>query len=301
MAATPVVTAETLTVEVLEKLLQTPPRSSRVMLITPEVAEHILKTYNINNRPKKPAKITEYAMDMKAGRWMVTGDTIKFSTAQYLRDGQNRLLGCTRSGVPFTSHIVFGIDDRAFLKMDIGKVRSPTDCLNICGVSKAPVVSTAIRWLLMLRSDRVKNRMTFSNEIIVREWEAVYSKPVQGVYLRDSISVGASCQKDKLMAPGLAAALHFTFAQVDRQRADDFFTGVITGLNLTDEKDARVCLRRKLIDMRDDKSSWVVDIFRAAWVILAWNAFATNRRITEKSLAWSKDMPFPKIAGSMLF
>src|SRR5260370_32986795 len=119
----------TKTLERIRSYVKHAPEHSRVFTITPPIAEGLLLDYNSGNRPKKPKAIARYAEDMAAQRWSVTGDTIKFS--KRLRDGQNRLAACVRSGVPFRTYIVFGIDDDAFDRMDQGRNRSGSDILAI--------------------------------------------------------------------------------------------------------------------------------------------------------------------------
>jgi hypothetical protein len=111
------------TLDRIRHYIVTPPENSRVMTVTPTICPMLLE-YNISNRPKKDKKILEYANYTMAGEWMLTGDTIKFSDAGLLRDGQNRLMACIKAGVPFRTHIVFGIDDKAFDRLDQGKNRN---------------------------------------------------------------------------------------------------------------------------------------------------------------------------------
>jgi hypothetical protein len=121
------------------------------MTITPKICLELLK-YNENNRPQKPKKIAEYENYMMAGEWMLTGDTIKFSNAKLLRDGQNRLKACERAGVPFRTHIVFGIDDEAFDRLNQGKNRNGADVLSIAGYQYVAALSGAVRWTHLIEN-----------------------------------------------------------------------------------------------------------------------------------------------------
>jgi hypothetical protein len=44
------------TLERIRRYIEQPPENSRVFVITPMIAETILREYNIDNRPKKPEK-----------------------------------------------------------------------------------------------------------------------------------------------------------------------------------------------------------------------------------------------------
>src|SRR5690242_3389923 len=75
-----------------------------------------------------------------------------------LRDGQNRLMACMRAGVPFRTHVVFGIDDDAFDRMDQGKNRDAADVLTMAGHSNANTIAAAVRWVHLIDGGRTKQR-----------------------------------------------------------------------------------------------------------------------------------------------
>src|SRR4051794_4301498 len=85
----------------LSKWLNSPPENSRRVWITPELARAILTDLNKGTRTKKPEEIRRYANDMKDGRWVMTGESIKFGTDGLLKDGQNRLSACVQANVSF--------------------------------------------------------------------------------------------------------------------------------------------------------------------------------------------------------
>ena len=92
----------------LNSLINNPPQNSRTVEIGPKLAEYILANINIGNRPKKVKKIAIYATDMLNDNWSLTGDAIKFGTDGHLKDGQNRLAACVRSGASFVTDARFG-------------------------------------------------------------------------------------------------------------------------------------------------------------------------------------------------
>lgn len=132
-------------IEKLNRLINNPPSTSRVIEFTPALAEFILTELNHKNRPRKSSKIVQYSTDMANGKWLLTGETIAFGSDGLLKDGQNRLAACVRANTPFTSHAMFGIDPAAFAVMDTGANRSSSDILSIMGVPNANKVSTCIK------------------------------------------------------------------------------------------------------------------------------------------------------------
>src|SRR5215207_4207198 len=110
-------------------LMRNPPRESRVIKITPALAELILEHLNLKNRKRRTSSVRIYSAEMENGNWGLSGDTIKFCRkterdAPRLLDGQNRLAACVRSGVPFETHVVFGIEPDVFDRIDSGKRRT---------------------------------------------------------------------------------------------------------------------------------------------------------------------------------
>jgi hypothetical protein len=106
---------------------------------------YVLDKKTERNRPKKHAKIKQYADDLVEGRWSVTGDTIKFGSNGLLRDGHNRLSACLRSGRPLMTHVVFGIDPEVFYRLDIGKNRNGADVFWIAGIPRPAAVASTRR------------------------------------------------------------------------------------------------------------------------------------------------------------
>jgi hypothetical protein len=129
----------------LNDYIKTPPKNSVVLTFTPKLAEYVLTNLNLHNRPRKTAKIVQYSKDMTNHNWLITGETIAFGSDGLLKDGQNRLAACIRANTSFDTHVIFGIDPRAFVVMDTGANRSHSDVLAIMGVKNAKRISATIR------------------------------------------------------------------------------------------------------------------------------------------------------------
>lgn len=96
--------------------------------ITPDVAADYL-AYNEGNRKVGPKHITMLSADMKAGNYLVTGDTIKFDRNGRLIDGQHRLRAIIASGIPQVMLVVRGLDPLVQTVIDAQKRRSAADAL----------------------------------------------------------------------------------------------------------------------------------------------------------------------------
>ena len=97
--------------------------SSVNMFISPETATEMLAS-NTNNRHMNHKLVSKYAEAMSRGRWLDTGEAIKFSEDGTLLDGQHRLAACVRSGVSVRMLVVSGIERPAQVVMDSGASRS---------------------------------------------------------------------------------------------------------------------------------------------------------------------------------
>ena len=82
---------------------------TEVKLITPQIAEEMLKK-NPMNRRVKDFVISEYSRVMKAGLWKEnTGEAIKFASDGTLLDGQHRLTALIKANVSLYFLIITGM------------------------------------------------------------------------------------------------------------------------------------------------------------------------------------------------
>ena len=271
-------------ISAIDRFIKDPPENSRVYTITPAIAQYIIDTYNFDNRPVRPSKIALYAVDISNDNWGLTGDTLKFSDASKLRDGQNQLYGCLKAGKPFRTHVVFGIDDALFALMDRGKNRDGGDLLAIKGVINAPVVSAAVRWAEMLDTGTVKQRPTFQASEILDLYERKFSG-LTG-FVTDAKKTGQPA--------GMMTALIYHFAKVDPTHAVDFGAawagGQRQGRNIPIKK-----AEARILEIFNASSGRVHDVVRAAIIINAWNLYRINRKGSSKDFNWDLSKPFPKI------
>lgn len=277
-------------IEVLENLIAKPPARSRLLTIGPELAEHILTTRNLSNRPMKPFKIKEYADDLVNGRWGVTGDTIKFGKDGQLKDGQNRLAAIVRAQKPMTTHAVFGVSPDLFARMDVGKVRSPGDVFHIAGLHYPAQSAAAVRWLLIFNSNNPNNRGAhFTNDELLRAYREVF-KPVE---VEQSVRLAMEVKKNTGAPVGTVAALHYLFSIEDPDKADQFMTEWASG---SGGKNAPVrVLQRKLASEAAATNNRVHENVRNHYIITAWNAYKAGKTLSVRSLKADPMEPIPDL------
>jgi hypothetical protein len=273
----------------ISKYISSPPENSRVVTYTPEIAAWVMDTYNEGNRPKKPMNIKRYAEDMKNDKWGLTGDTIKFSDEGKLRDGQNRMMACVRSGSSFTSHTVFGINDELFHVMDTGKTRGASDVLSIAGYTNTNNLASALRWAYILKNDP-NSRLGVSNELILELVRGDYAE------VCDSMPAGTRLYNQYNHPIGQMAALHWFLSGVNKELADSFFDDWSSGKS---NGRARVVgrLQSALARVKDSNHGRIHDTIRAAMIIKGWNLYYNKRKGSDKSCLMSLGEDFPEVEG----
>lgn len=98
--------------------------------VTPGIARDWLAR-NIGNRAASPAHIEKLEDAIRAGKWRMTGDPIRFSKTGKLIDGQHRLQAILNSGMTVQCVVMRDLADDIFDVIDSGKSRGKTDVLFI--------------------------------------------------------------------------------------------------------------------------------------------------------------------------
>jgi hypothetical protein len=276
-------------IDALERFIKDEPENSRIFTITPGMADYILKKYNLDNRPIKPMAINIYSDAMGAGEWVLTGDTLKFSNLKRLRDGQNRLMACIKSGTAFRTHIVFGIGDEYFSRMDQGKNRGGADLLAIEGIANASDVSAAVRWAELIQRKTVKQRTTFTPPTILNMYKDRHS----GV--SDFITSARRIRSVSQQPVGMVAAMLYHFDQVDTADTIDFAAAWENG-KWTGRYKPLQLLQNRVKELETATHGRVHDVVRAALIVIAWNMFRRKQKpVGKAAFEWTMSDPFPVI------
>lgn len=246
-----------------------------VVTITPSIAAQLLERNTSNRRPKERA-ITHYAREMREGRWHVTNQGIGIGRDLVVQDGQNRLIACTRAGVPFRTVLATGLAPEARDVVDVGIKRSLNDVLTMHHIKNssntAGAISLRIRYEDAIRKDWSWVRLRgagqrFSNEemlAFLAEHPLLVERAPAAWLVRQALG--------KI---GLAAIVAFESMSFEASpaAAAEFRESLISGAYLT-AGDARLLLRNTL--MKHDRapdSIWTLGMF-----VKAWNLWRTEER-----------------------
>ena len=254
----------------IERHLQDPPETSRIIEIDPASAAAILSERNKGNRPPKPNKVQQFATDMANGAWGLTGDTLKFAPDGRLLDGQNRLAAAVRANKRFKTHVVFGIDPALFGRMDIGKPRNPADVLHIAGYKYASTLASALRWAYLLDTNPY-NRETFRPEFVLGLARDHYPD------IEESIKYGRDINRQFAHPAGQAAALMYKFMKSDKNKALDFLQAWLKGQR-NGKYQIIDTMQALLHSQKANNNGRIHELTRAAVIIKAWNIFKAGHK-----------------------
>jgi hypothetical protein len=275
--------------EMFLALMRDPPENSRVITIVPALADWLIATFNVEgsggNRKKKPKRIERYSDSMKGGTWLLTGEPLIFGK-QKLLDGQNRLMGCVRSGKKFRTHVVFGVDDNVFAVINSGKSRTNSDTFFTAGVEDHSIVSPAVRWLMMYAEDDPMARSSYSNQQV---WE-FYNDPAR----LDKALLKKAVERSKKVSrvlPRFAMAAHFYLFSKKSEK-----TAAKMAADFDKNQHGARKLTAYIAKIKKKQQGRLNDVWVNALIIGAWNAYRANRTVTMKDLTFKPEtMDYPKI------
>lgn len=252
--------------------------------ITPKKAMDWLKR-NVHNRPLSQRTVDHYARAMTAGQWKFNGDAVRFNGNGDLIDGQHRLSACVKSGVSFDCYVVSGLDHDAFDTIDQGKSRKISDVFARAGYKHYVCLGSAVRCLWEYRQGwgkcKVGLRPDEANDIL--EAEPAIHAAVDWIRSGEGKTVG------NLLTYGLAGFLVYLTRQVDEGKANEFWTGLATGENLT-KTSPIYQLRERLLNDRKNVAKVPKDIVLAL-AIKAWNMFRRGQPCKLKYDAAREEFP----------
>ena len=119
-----------------------------IRVITPSVAAAVLKIRNEGNRHIAPTKLAQAAHDVANGDFVLNGESLIFSDAGNLLDGQHRLSAVVAAGKPITSMVAMGMPPETAVTVDRGKARNLGDVLTRAGYHNGKALASVARHML---------------------------------------------------------------------------------------------------------------------------------------------------------
>ena len=126
------------------KAMQTNEIKTEVVLITPKLAQEILKNNHVNRRLNKNL-VKFYAYQMRSNQWKLTGQGITIDRNGNLQDGQHRLHAIIECDIAIKFLLITGTEPDCNINYDHGKTRSAADAMQIIGIENSVRYSSQIR------------------------------------------------------------------------------------------------------------------------------------------------------------
>jgi hypothetical protein len=239
-----------------------------IKLITPDVAEAMLKKNLENNRNYSLNNIYRYSEMMKKGLWInLHPQPFIISNEGELLDGQHRLRAIVMSGITIKAYVA--IKDKSIMPtIDDGKKRSPGDSCKIANIPNANTYSSIMRMYSNSKIDtnfgKYLNRNSMSNIELIEEY---YKNPE---YYQEIIHKSrAWYHKGRLMSASLYGALFMRFGEIDNEAAVEFFDQLTSGKDILNN--TIYLLRQRLINEKSNLRKTPISIL-VALIIKTWNA-----------------------------
>lgn len=261
--------------------------------VTPALATAWLALNSGNRKPSR-AKIKRFAAAMKAQRWHVNGETVKFSITGRLIDGQSRLMAIEQAGVPVVLEIRAGLPDVAQESMDSGELRKGAHMLEMKGEANPAQLAAALKLVWLWRKGWLAGHpwgvsLTMENG----EVGALLASCPE---LKASVGwvFGPGAKIERLLTKSEAAFFHWLLGTADVEQRDAFFEALVDGVGLTKQSPV-YHLREKLLAERGGADSQARKIERRALVFKAWNAVYAGEKLA--ALTWKAGEEFPGVMG----
>jgi hypothetical protein len=211
-------------------------------VITPELAEiYLAKTFG--NRPIKSRKVQEYAAAMKAGKWYMTGETIKFDVIGSLVDGHHRLHAIVKSGAAAKIAVIRDLPFEAVNSLDQGVKRTTGDVLAMRGIDNYNLVGAVARVLAYYTQGGKYTGTAMQMDAIMEFVD------LQSIYIKKS-QISEFCPR----ASEVYAAKFLLDRYQDHAAVDHFFNVLATGWTTSDE-DKTIIVYRHALELHKRKKN----------------------------------------------
>jgi hypothetical protein len=249
-----------------------------LVTVTPDLANDLLRL-NTQNRPVKSVVLNRYISDMKAGKFVFSGDAIKISKEGVLLDGQHRLLAVVSSGISIQTHIQSGLDPAVFTVLDTGSPRTISDIMALKNYKYYSSVAPVAR---IIRA--IEKGLTVSNTdgtLANRKNDAQLAlvQSMDKDLLEESCKVAHEFRaRHKLVELSLLAAMYYVLSTKGRGSEAKTFLDLLSlgdGLGSTTNSSIWL-LRNRLIDNLSSSTKLTLNA-KYFLLVSCWNHFIKNR------------------------
>lgn len=246
---------------------------SEVTNVTPNMARAWLAK-NKNNRNVRAMLVRAYARDMKAGKWRLTGEAIKFDADGWLLDGQHRLLAIIESGATIQMFVIRGLEPEVKNVIDTGAGRTGTDALTFNGYKYASLMAAAARLAINWQRGEFTSAWQHAIEKVTHE-EILEFIAANDDFRELAAYVGSEWSN---RIPAKPAVILFTSWVTSRIDADLMmaFYGDLADFRTAGKGDPRATLLKRLQSVKINRERMSA-VTQADLFFRAWNAVRAGK------------------------
>lgn len=237
-----------------------------LVLATPDLAEYWLREKNVDNRPVSEGNVLKLERTLNEGRFIFDAHPIRFDWNDIMIDGQHRCIACVRTGVPFLTVVVRGLDPAVKAMLDQHKPRDGKDVLAMLGYVDAshlaPVAKICYWWDHDLMHARSQDK-ALTNDVV-----ADYVRHNHDVLQRANTLARTVASHTKIPYTALACA-YYILSKVNLADAYLFFDQVKKGYGLQ-EGSPILLLRQKGLSVHASKTRVPIEAW-VSMIIRTWN------------------------------
>jgi hypothetical protein len=262
------------------------PRIDGPIVIQPDEADYVLKTWNTGNRGYSKTTENVIAHELRSGRWRVNGETIIFATGPLLIDGQHRFGACAATKIPLETYVVFGAPPDVFSTIDRGKKRGLGDDLSIIKEKHANTLAATVTILWHEEAGKVGKVGRLPSPPLDVAQKILAESPNLRAFV-----AWASLNRNRCpLIPSVIAFCYYQFSQKDAAAADKFFEDLAEGAYLRPGDPVKM-LREKLLQRRAVEKSSGSRISQAEAIAIVRKAWNYRRKdvvgsIKDRQLVW---------------
>lgn len=216
---------------------------------------------------------------MANGRWIFTGDPIRFSKTGTLLDGQHRLHALAEIEDPdfaIEALVITGLDQDTQMCMDQGARRTAGQQLGILGYRNANLMGSVAKqmivWengLLFKDTNLQANTATFG---AIEDWLS------QNEWVEEWVAQKRALLADIDATPTVILVASIIFARIDMSASDAFISGLALGGYPVNHPITTLDRRLQRDRRKEVKNSFRSDL---GIFIAAWNAWRDGREISK--------------------
>lgn len=249
---------------------------STVVEVAPEMAQEWIDS-GAANRPIRAKRVEALARDMAAGRWLLTGESIKFDYHGRMIDGQHRCAAVVLSGAAARIMVTRGLDPHAQSVMDTNASRSAGDALHLLGARDGKDLAAALSAYVAWQTGQYRSVMSQRNVGYTHAEVIDFARRYPG--MADCVAQSASVYRSCRLPRAAIAASRLALDGIDGHDSADFFSR-ISDMRTAGQGDPVATLLKRVSDIRLTRQRiWTSTAFFL--IFRTWNAYRDGEQLTK--------------------